>query len=252
MALNPPLVAGPGGHLPAGIAGEFFVLERAGIELSLDSQSREHGKQVLRPCRLFLTTLRLCLVAPAANASGLQALDIPLQGVSAESFEQPFFGANYLALTVAPVPGRGLASPAKVKVTFNEGGCGVFLKAFFSLMARYKDANAAARASFLAPPAMQSLMTQVAYVDRACPARARGRWRWLSIPLTPCFTPLPAQPATPAGSLSRSLQLRQRRPAQPLRPRAPISRRPAEATRQCPRASDLTEQQGFAGKNATY
>ena len=168
MALNPPLLAGSGG-LPAGILGEFFALERAGIELAVDTQSREHGKQVLPRCRLFLTTLRLCLVAPAPNASGLQAFDIPLQGVSAESFEQPWFGANYLALTVAPVPGRGLASPAKVKVTFNEGGCGLFLSVFFSLMARYKDADAAARANFLAAPAMQSFIarTQTAYIDRA-------------------------------------------------------------------------------------
>jgi hypothetical protein len=198
MAFNPPLLAGT--SLPAGIQGEFFILERAGIELSLDTQTREHGKQVLRPCRLYLTTLRLCLVAPAPNASGLQAFDIPLQGISAESFEQPFFGANYLALTVAPVPGRGLASPAKVKVTFNEGGCGVFLKVFFSLMARYKDSNAAARASFLAPPAMQSFMTQVAYVDRACAARARAQ---------PC--PLPT-----LDSLAPLLSPRSQRPQQAL------------------------------------
>jgi hypothetical protein len=91
--------------------GEWFVLERGGIELSLDTQTREHGKQVLRPCRLYLTTLRLCLVAPAPNASGLQAFDIPLQGISAESFEQPFFGANYLALTVAPALVRPAALP---------------------------------------------------------------------------------------------------------------------------------------------
>ena len=199
MALNPPLLAGSG--LPAGMLGEWFVLERGGIELSLDTQTREHGKQVLRPCRLYLTTLRLCLVAPAPNASGLQAFDIPLQGISAESFEQPFFGANYLALTVAPVPGRGLASPARVKVTFNEGGCGVFLKVFFSLMARYKDSNAAARASFLAPPAMQSFMTQVAYVDRALPsARARPVAR-------ACHSP---------NSLPRPLSPRSQRPQQAL------------------------------------
>ena len=167
MALNPPLI--PGG-LPAGIVGEFFCLERGGIELSVDTQTREHGKQVLPKCRLFMTTLRMCLIAPAANASGLQAFDIPLQGISGESFEQPWFGANYLALTVAPVPGRGLVSPAKVKVTFNEGGCGLFLRVFFALMAKYKDADAAARANFLAAPSMQHFVNhaQTAYVDRAC------------------------------------------------------------------------------------
>ena len=170
MALNPPLIAG---GLPAGIVGEFFCLERGGIELSVDTQTREHGKQVLPKCRLFMTTLRMCLIAPAANASGLQAFDIPLQGIGGESFEQPWFGANYLALTVAPVPGRGLVSPAKVKVTFNEGGCGLFLRVFFALMAKYKDADAAARANFLAAPSMQHFVNhaQTAYVDPSDPSR---------------------------------------------------------------------------------
>jgi hypothetical protein len=166
MAFNPPLL--PGG-LPAGIVGEYFCLEREGIELSVDTQTREHGKQVLRRCRLFMTTLRLCLVCPSPNGSGLQSFDVPLQGISAESFEQPWFGANYLALTVAPVPGRGLVSPAKVKLTFNQGGCGLFLRVFFTLMAKYKEADASARASFLAAPSMQGFIShaQTAFVDRA-------------------------------------------------------------------------------------
>lgn len=173
MALNPPLL--PGG-LPAGIAGEFFCLERSGIELSVDTQSRELGKQVLAKCRLFMTTLRICVVCTTANSSGLQSFDIPMQGISGESFEQPWFGANYLKLAVAPVLGRGLSSPAQVKITFIEGGCGLFLRVFFALMARYKDADAAARAAFLAPPSMQAWVsqTQTAYVDRefAFPALA--------------------------------------------------------------------------------
>jgi hypothetical protein len=173
MALNPPLL--PGG-LPAGIAGEFFCLERSGIELSVDTQSRELGKQVLAKCRLFMTTLRMCVVCTTANSSGLQSFDIPMQGISGESFEQPWFGANYLKLAVAPVLGRGLTSPAQVKITFIEGGCGLFLRVFFALMAKYKDADAAARAAFLAPPSMQAWVsqTQTAYVDRelAFPALA--------------------------------------------------------------------------------
>ncbi len=87
IALNPPLL--PTG-LPAGLSAEFFLLERDGIELSIDLGGSLR-KQTLKNARLYVTTLRLCIVAPAATASGLQSIDIPLQCISGEEFKQPIF-----------------------------------------------------------------------------------------------------------------------------------------------------------------
>ena len=86
MALNPPLL--PTG-LPAGLIGEFFLLEREGIECSIEA--RGLPKQTLKGARLFVTTLRLCIVSPTATSAGLQCIDIPLQGITGEEFKQPIF-----------------------------------------------------------------------------------------------------------------------------------------------------------------
>lgn len=170
MALNPPLLSS---GLPAGLYGETFCIEREGIECTIETHTRELGKMVMKQATLIVTTLRMCVFTRTPTASGLQSFDVPFQGLSGESFQQPIFGANYLAFTVAPVPGRGLVSPATCKLTFNKGGCGVFLKVFFALMSSYKASDAATRAAFLEPPRMQSWLnqTQTAYVDPSDPSR---------------------------------------------------------------------------------
>jgi hypothetical protein len=192
--------------------GEFFCLERSGIELSLDTHSSALGRQTLKNARLLVTTLRLCVIADKPNAAGLQAFDLPLAGISQEDFKQPIFvrdhtvallsslgtprslsalpslslslplscartlflsqGANFLQCTVAPVPGRGLESPATAKLYFFSGGAGTFLRVFFALMDKYQRAPEPARAAWLAPAQMQSWMTQqTAYVDPSDPSR---------------------------------------------------------------------------------
>lgn len=98
-------------------------------------------KQTLKNARLFVTTLRLCVVAPAATASGLQSMDMPLQCISEESFKQPIFGANSLVGRVAPVPGRGLDTPASFQLYFYKGGCGTFLRILFHLLGTYRESG---------------------------------------------------------------------------------------------------------------
>ena len=113
MALNPPLL--PTG-LPAGLIGEFFLLERDGIECSIEA--RGLPKQTLKGARLFVTTLRLCIVSPTATSAGLQCIDIPLQGISGEEFKQPIFVRRAAAAPARPPhpapshnpPGRQRAS----------------------------------------------------------------------------------------------------------------------------------------------
>jgi hypothetical protein len=75
MALNVPLV--PGTHMPLGMVGETFCVEREDIVLSLTtsaSKLRGGGK-------LYLTTLRMCFVPDSPSAS-FYSIDIPLQGIT--------------------------------------------------------------------------------------------------------------------------------------------------------------------------
>jgi hypothetical protein len=96
-----------------------------------------------------------------------------VQGLSGEDFVQPFFGANYLKGTVAPVPGRGLSAPASFKLHFMHGGATTFLRMFFGIMEQYKVADERARLAFLdSAPAVQSFIAtaHAAYVDPSDPS----------------------------------------------------------------------------------
>jgi len=169
MSLNPPLLAN---GTPAGILGEFFLLERDGIECSIETNSASYGKIVLNSAFLLVTSLRLCVYSRIPSQAGLFSFDIPFRHITEESFEQPFFGANYLLMTVAPVEGGGLTSPCKVKIIFKKGGCGTFLRVFFSLMSSFRGAGASSRTSFLQPHNVQSFLAeQTAYIDPSDPSR---------------------------------------------------------------------------------
>jgi hypothetical protein len=141
--------------------------QRHGIAFT--AETREFGK-LSGTGSIYLTTVRVCFVLDRPTAT-LAAFDIPLEGISGERFQQPIFGANYLQLSVAPVPGRGLSSPAAVRLTFNQGGCNTFLRIFFGLMERV-HAEYAARASLLAASSVQSFLQEVqaAYVDPSDPS----------------------------------------------------------------------------------
>ena len=184
MSLNPPLMLlAPGmPAVPMGIVGEAFLLRREGVELTV----KEAGLKGVR-CTLYLTTLRLCFVL-AAPTPALAALDVPLQGLRGDpDFVQPFFGANYLAAAVAPVPGRGLvgeaagagpaAPPGAVpfRATFSHGGAATFLHFFFRLLEQYRVADERARAAYFAalaaPPAAAAFVgEQTAFFDPSDPS----------------------------------------------------------------------------------
>lgn len=151
MALNPPLL--PDGR-PAGLAGEYYVLERRGVAAAIDTADPRHRTLKAAGSCVLLTTTRL-VVLPPPHTVNFRAFDVPLQGLSGETFVQPIFGANHLDFSVACVPGRELqsAGPIKVSLTFNEGGCNRFLRVFFALVERNRAAvaSAAAAAALQAP-----------------------------------------------------------------------------------------------------
>ena len=98
----------------------------------------------------------------------MSSFDIPLEGISNETFKQPIFGANRLELDVAPVPGRGLPSVARVSITFYEGGTNTLLRFFFAVMEQYRRPVPERMAFFSAPQAF--IDSQVAYVDASDPS----------------------------------------------------------------------------------
>ena len=169
MALNPPLL--PDGR-PAGLLGEWYLLERRGIAAAIDTKDARLG--VLKGAgKIIFTTVRIVFI-PTRPSPTFQSFDIPLQGISSETFKQPVFGANRLEMDVAMVPGRGLesAGPIHVSLTFNEGGCNKFLRVFFALMEKFRAASSAhdPRAqAVLAQP--QSFVQELeAYVDSSDPS----------------------------------------------------------------------------------
>jgi len=208
--------------VPMGLIGEAFILRREGVELTL----RDGGLSVKSArCTLYLTSLRLCFVLDAVAAAGggvaLAALDVPLQGLRGDpDFVQPFFGANYLTVAVAPVPGRGLrgdggAGPAAgatpLRATFARGGCATFLHFFFRLVEQYRVADVRARdaalAALAAPRAADAYVAeQTAYFDPSDPSvvfLTQPSWTAApDAPRAPGWAPAPAQaaaaPATPA------------------------------------------------------
>ena len=149
MALNPAIL--PDGR-PAGIFGEWYILERRGIHASIETKDPRYGKLTGKG-KIIMTTVRIVFILERPSPQ-FQSFDIPFQGVSAETFKQPVFGANRLEADVAMVPGRGLQSggPIHVSLTFNDGGCNKFLKFFFALIEK-------SRAS-LADPRAQAVLAQ--------------------------------------------------------------------------------------------
>lgn len=183
MALNPRLVVGPRGPLPAGYAGEFYCMERDHMHISLRAPGlgSVEGKG-----RIVLTNMRIVAIyktaqqrpaggsvvvgsvvggsgsaAAAAAAEGpIAAVDVPLQGIEAETFKQPIFGANYLTGIVHPVPGGGLQAPATFRLAFHNGGEGTTLRILMSLLAQIR-AGAAARAALYQAQHMQTVISQL-------------------------------------------------------------------------------------------
>jgi len=116
---------------PMAIRGEHFLLRRGGItcEVTCPGLPKLKSKGAIH-----LTTLRIVFVSTdkpdLGQGTRFLAFDFPLTKMSQENFGQPIFGANNLTGVVQPIEGCGLPGPASFKLSFNNGGCGVFLSIF--------------------------------------------------------------------------------------------------------------------------
>lgn len=121
------------GTTPMSKVGEFFLLQRSGVSISISCDGLPKLKS--RSATLFLTTSRLVLVPKkqVAHKDGFvfKAFEIPLDRLHEEKFNQPLLGANNLSGSVEPTPGSGLDVFAMCRIYFNNGGAGTFLPMFF-------------------------------------------------------------------------------------------------------------------------
>jgi len=103
----------------------------SGVELSLtipdappSSSSNAGGsggtKKLKESGRLWLTDQRLIFVAP--NKGGLESLSVPLLSILSTAFEQPMFGANYLAFEIRPSPEGGLTDGTMAEIRLKDKG----------------------------------------------------------------------------------------------------------------------------------
>ncbi|KAH7887500.1 hypothetical protein F5I97DRAFT_1935616 [Phlebopus sp. FC_14] len=71
---------------------------------------------------LILTNQRLIFIAalPSAKAKqpSFESITVLLERILSTKFEQPFFGANYLAMTIRPSPNGGLTDGTTVEIRF--------------------------------------------------------------------------------------------------------------------------------------
>ena len=136
MALNPALVD----DVPVAVDGELFMLQRGGI--AFESKIEGLGKFSAQGT-IFVTTFRIVFVATAPTTQhglAFQSFDIPIKNIQQENFNQPIFGANNMTGVVLPVVELGLRVPARWKISFRQGGVGVFLPVFLQLMQEFRRA----------------------------------------------------------------------------------------------------------------
>ncbi|EJD36960.1 hypothetical protein AURDEDRAFT_116985 [Auricularia subglabra TFB-10046 SS5] len=78
--------------------------------------------------KIVLTEQRLVFSATSSGPDApLRSLSVPLLNVLSTSFQQPVFGANYLAFDVRPSPGGGLAPGTRAEIRFKDRGLQEFI-----------------------------------------------------------------------------------------------------------------------------
>mmetsp|Transcript_77846 Transcript_77846/g.176037 ORF Transcript_77846/g.176037 Transcript_77846/m.176037 type:complete len:216 (+) Transcript_77846:51-698(+) len=174
MAINPILAQDEtsGSLFPLPQSGEAFVLTRDGIDF--ECRLPRGGKLSGSGC-FYLSSKRIVFVATKVSGrSDFKSFEVPLVSLREQSFEQPIFGANYLAgktgaADEAPQEIAALfdGQLASFSLTFNHGGCGTFLPLFFQLLS---EAQENLRGSAVASAAQEGRLDQVAYVDPSDPS----------------------------------------------------------------------------------
>lgn len=134
---------------PYALWGERIIIRRSGITFNLKTPTQSfYGKGYL-----YLTTHRCLFIKGGAipQHKNWSSVELPLRTVTSvkddnefPEFKQPIFGANYLTgksppNSDAPFP---LQDTAIWTITFKEGGCALFIKAFYALCAVIRRAAA--------------------------------------------------------------------------------------------------------------
>ena len=65
---------------------------------------------------------QLIFVSASPKNGDFDSLSIPLTAILSTKFEQPFFGANFLAIDIKPTPGGGLTEGSKAEVRLKDKG----------------------------------------------------------------------------------------------------------------------------------
>ncbi|KZS91202.1 hypothetical protein SISNIDRAFT_414319 [Sistotremastrum niveocremeum HHB9708] len=100
--------------IPDGVEATLVVPDQAGQNGGSERRSKEVG-------RLFLTDRRVIFVVPEQySRPSFRSLSIPLLAILSTSFQQPFFGANYLAMELKPAADGGLVHGTKAEIRFKD------------------------------------------------------------------------------------------------------------------------------------
>ena len=156
--------------MPMSVPGEVYLLSRRGIKFEVSSSElprlRAKGS-------LVLTSLRMVFVA-SPNPTRVQgvdfsAFDIPLKLLFQEKFNQPIFGCNNMTGVVDPIPGMGLPSRVKWKISFTNGGVGTFLPLFARALKEMRFSNVPTATAANTPTLLNIVqaggLQSVAFVD---------------------------------------------------------------------------------------
>eukprot|EP00164_Ancoracysta_twista_P001644 GFYU01002159.1.p1 GENE.GFYU01002159.1~~GFYU01002159.1.p1 ORF type:complete len:346 (-),score=43.74 GFYU01002159.1:166-1203(-) len=128
MALNPEIASS---GTPINLPHEVWAFSKNNVKFSVESGNGYPGQggNYYGSGVVYLSSWRCILVFVPGNHV-CRAIEIPLHGVKEHKLNQPIFGSNSVSGQVEPLPGRGLHSVAKFKLTFESGGGPEFYQMF--------------------------------------------------------------------------------------------------------------------------
>ncbi|TFY55736.1 hypothetical protein EVG20_g9209 [Dentipellis fragilis] len=123
---------------------------------------KDNGKLFLSDQRVGLSYMQLVFVSLASEGTPatLQSLSIPLHSILSSKFEQPYLGANYLALDINPSAEGGLAEGTTAEIRFKNQG----LFQFVSLLEKTRE-----RSIYMRRQALDDEETLPAYASPSRP-----------------------------------------------------------------------------------
>ncbi|KAK4526053.1 hypothetical protein GAYE_SCF19G3964 [Galdieria yellowstonensis] len=138
MAQNIPLIRVQEEWLPLPYENELFILSRKGVDCEIRN---ERFNQTCSDGSLVLTTQRLVFVHKQAQPQRptMESFEAPLYGIWNEEFHQPILAANYLTCDVQPFDDQPFSGIVRCKFSFKQGGVGVFLPIFFTLLSLHRQ-----------------------------------------------------------------------------------------------------------------